>query len=651
MLRQVMFGKAAIERKTPGWCAGLLVPLLAGVGIGKPAHAGCFPVREPQFVALRPLVSRDASQALAQAEARIARLPPGSARTDPRRVAALYAIQASAYRELALYHAARASARRGLKLLRGAVDPLREQILSSYAASFNSPAGIARALRRIKQARASLPANSPSALCLKITAGELNILRNRSDLALRELTQSYLRAQALGLPAARIDAGVFLTDVLRRMGEYKQALALIRQTIGWDKAHNSTNYLATDLYFEGGILRAMRHYHRAIAAYRSDRALSTTIDNRQGVAYANLRICQADIALQRFGAARRACNRAAPAFAAGNARAMIKETAVLRARIALGERRPRHALALLNGVLDHSGADLAATIIVPAYLARSRAEAALHRYAAAYRDQSEYLRRFKAENRISQARLKAALEMRFRTSEEFLRNAVLTRKLQAAAHHAAKQRQLLHWMGTAGVAGGLIIVLLSYILISGRRHRRQLLVLANTDPLTGLPNRGHTAQRATRALGSALEHDRPLTVALLDFDHFKTINDQYGHAAGDYVLREFARLSREALRGGDILGRWGGEEFLLVLPETTLDSALLTVGRLCALASRIDIQAGEPPTQLRVTFSAGLATTADGVRTLDEIVARADAALYEAKDAGRDAVRISRAASAVLGSA
>ena len=641
-----MSGIAAIGRKTLRWYAGLLVLPLAGVGIGKPAYAGCFPVREPQFVALRPLVSRDASQALAQAEASIGRLPPGSARSDPRRLAALYAIEASAYRALALYHASRAPARRGLKLLGGAVDPLREQILSSYALSFDSPAGIARALRRIKQARASLPANSPSALCLKITAGDLNILRNRSDLAIRELTQSYLRAQALGLPTARIDAGIVLTRVLSKMGDYKQALDLLRQTIGWDKAHKSTNYLATDLYFEGGILRAMRHDHRAIAAYRSDRALSTAVGDRQGVAYANLRICQAEIALKRFAAARRACNRATPVLAAGNAHAMVKETAVLRARIALGEQRPRRALALLSGVLDHSGADLAATTIVPAYLARSRAEAALHRYAAAYRDQSEYLRRFKAQNRINQSRLKAALEMHFRASEEFLRNAVLTRKLQAAARQAAKQRQLLHWMETAGVAGGLIIILLSYILISGRRHRRQLLALANTDPLTSLPNRGHTAQQAALALGSALEHNRPLTVALLDFDHFKTINDQCGHATGDHVLREFARLSREALRGGDILGRWGGEEFLLVLPETTLDSALLTVGRLCSLVSRIDIRAG-----MRVTISAGLATTAEGVRTLDEIVARADAALYEAKDAGRDAVRISRAASAVLGSA
>ncbi|MDE2338791.1 MAG: GGDEF domain-containing protein, partial [Gammaproteobacteria bacterium] len=98
------------------------------------------------------------------------------------------------------------------------------------------------------------------------------------------------------------------------------------------------------------------------------------------------------------------------------------------------------------------------------------------------------------------------------------------------------------------------------------------------------------------------------------------------------------------LRAGDIFGRWGGEEFLLVLPDAALDSALASVERLRLLALGIQIPCPEGRTEgLRVTFSAGLASTADGLRTLDEIVARADIALYEAKDAGRDGVRISRA--------
>ena len=238
-------------------------------------------------------------------------------------------------------------------------------------------------------------------------------------------------------------------------------------------------------------------------------------------------------------------------------------------------------------------------------------------------------------------RLQEALEVRFHAKEEIERNAVLRRKLRAAALQAGRQRQLLQWIEIASIAGTLVIVLLSYILMAGRRHRRQLLHLANEDNLTGAPNRGHTAQLAAAALQNALARSQPLTVALLDFDHFKEINDQCGHAAGDYVLREFARLARGTLRATDVLGRWGGEEFLLILPDTTIGSALSSIERLRQQALGIvPPSGGRLETWPRVTFSAGLATTAEGAGTLDEIVARADAALYEAKNAGRDLVRI-----------
>jgi diguanylate cyclase (GGDEF)-like protein len=186
----------------------------------------------------------------------------------------------------------------------------------------------------------------------------------------------------------------------------------------------------------------------------------------------------------------------------------------------------------------------------------------------------------------------------------------------------------------------IAIALLSYILLTNLRYRRELMRLAREDNLTGMPNRGHTAALATAALEIAATRHQPLTVAIIDLDHFKGINDRYGHAGGDYVLKEFARVSRGSLRDGDVLGRWGGEEFLLILPDTTLDAALASVERLRALALAIQVPSSTAGDPARVTFSTGLATTAEGARSLDEIIARADAALYEAKNQGRDLVRI-----------
>ena len=130
-------------------------------------------------------------------------------------------------------------------------------------------------------------------------------------------------------------------------------------------------------------------------------------------------------------------------------------------------------------------------------------------------------------------------------------------------------------------------------------------------------------------------------------DHFKIINDCCGHATGDYVLKEFARASAETLRPGDLLGRWGGEEFLLVSPESTLEVGMANIERLRTLMFRIQL----PPSgaDLGVSLSAGLAAFDAKVKSLDELIARADAALYAAKRAGRDRVCIADA-SMVTGS-
>lgn len=153
--------------------------------------------------------------------------------------------------------------------------------------------------------------------------------------------------------------------------------------------------------------------------------------------------------------------------------------------------------------------------------------------------------------------------------------------------------------------------------------------LAVSDELTGLPNR--------RAMLSALEtsttHARrgilPVTIALLDLDHFKQVNDTLGHATGDRVLKEFADVAKHLLREGDLFGRWGGEEFLLVLPGATLVTAQPLLTRLQA-AVRGALLGG-----CKVTFSAGVAAH-QGAESAEALLARADGALYGAKHAGRD---------------
>jgi diguanylate cyclase (GGDEF)-like protein len=161
-----------------------------------------------------------------------------------------------------------------------------------------------------------------------------------------------------------------------------------------------------------------------------------------------------------------------------------------------------------------------------------------------------------------------------------------------------------------------------------RRHVHELDALARTDALTGVANRRAGEEALDRALALADRRDAPLSVVMLDLDHFKAYNDQLGHGAGDLLLQRTARAWRQELRAGDLLARWGGEEFLAVLPDCSLAEAAVVAERLRAAVPA------------PATCSAGVAHRAPA-EPRDGLLQRADRALYAAKGEGRDRVAMS----------
>jgi len=162
--------------------------------------------------------------------------------------------------------------------------------------------------------------------------------------------------------------------------------------------------------------------------------------------------------------------------------------------------------------------------------------------------------------------------------------------------------------------------------------------LAELDELTGLLNRRSIMHALDEEMVRARRSNAPLTVALIDLDWFKRINDQYGHPTGDEALRTFAITMFANIRSIDKFGRYGGEEFLLVLPETNNDTAKRTLDRLRAIIADLDWSAISPG--MMVTISAGIATLRPDDAP-DSLLARADSALYKAKDLGRNRVIVS----------
>lgn len=193
------------------------------------------------------------------------------------------------------------------------------------------------------------------------------------------------------------------------------------------------------------------------------------------------------------------------------------------------------------------------------------------------------------------------------------------------------------------VAGpvGIVLMRLLHELDSARILAQ---TLANTDALTGALNRRNFMEVGTLVVARARHDATPMSVLMLDVDDFKRVNDQYGHGTGDEVLQMFARVCMQTLRPTDMLARWGGEEFVALLPSTAPADAIQISERLCNAIASGSVAAGTRDC-VRVTVSIGVASSADSNTGLDELLSRADSAMYEAKRSGKNGVRLAHSAS------
>ena len=176
---------------------------------------------------------------------------------------------------------------------------------------------------------------------------------------------------------------------------------------------------------------------------------------------------------------------------------------------------------------------------------------------------------------------------------------------------------------------------LSLALVS---RSQRLLQLATSDPLTGLFNRGYVEDRLAIELSRARRYGNVLTLAVIDADRFKALNDTHGHAAGDSVLKKIGALLRDSFRQSDTTARYGGEEFVVLLPETDIEAARRKVESLRELVAATPIQLGLLAQSVQITISAGLASFPDDGDDAAELLAAADERMFRAKRQGRNLV-------------
>ena len=468
------------------------------------------------------------------------------------------------------------------------------------------------------------------------TRGDILSLLGEQAKAMLDFQRARAAYRQADIPGEVESLVLSIAVAYRRMGDTEQARRYFTQALQRMQARADWEGVATNLIQLGFLQEEAGAPERAVRPFQQ--ALDVAIVHRlpDTANSALLGLAEAQINLGQGEAGLRTLERARAGFAARHDGSSEDSLQLLTGQ-ALA-RQGRHAEALAHyrqalPLIKRNGNDRYLAML---YKAQATSLEAMGHDAAALSDYKQYTElelRLQGKMRLQQGRL-LEYEYEIRRGEfenRRLRNESATKQQQVQALERVR-----HWQWMTIVLGGLLLALLTSLAWRHGRTSRRLSRESLIDPLTGISNRAAIEAEAIRALERAPRKGGAMSLLMLDLDHFKAINDRHGHAAGDRVLRAAADAWHTVLRGRDPLGRIGGEEFVVVCADTTLEQALVVAERLREATAALLFDDVDPG--LRVTVSIGVAQSQRSDDTHEGVLARADAALYRAKQRGRDRV-------------
>lgn len=602
----------------PSWLrqAFFLTALTCAVCAGQ--ASACVGSADPVITRLEIEVGRNPLGALDSIAQEIADTDP----LDKRRLAELYIVQAKALMM------AGADSAPALKKARSAASELSARapanILLQMNAYYDLPdeAAKRRAMPSLLRGYRSLPDGSSAKTCRAVDLAFNYSFQEKPREAFTFASQAYLNSADDKSSPARAEAASALAYLVSNSHDFEYAKQLHSEALAIQLKLGMSDLAANELLVRGYTKLKDGDWTDAVADFRESARQARSYGNQYAVDYALLGVCQAAFEGGKIADATPECERAYQGLGKPDEAMALPATALM-AKLFVERGDPAKALSILDPMIAKGKQETASDDWVMALETRAHALFALGRNAQAYEQMREASAAAKTFHDADMQSGAAALQARFQTRE--LQN------LLAEEERASSTRLRLAIAVIAGSTTTLLLLgtLIFFLLRNRRRFRR----LAMTDPLTGLANRRATLERVDAALPGPDAPQPRASFALLDIDHFKSCNDTFGHDAGDQVLSQFARVVERCVRPTDIVGRWGGEEFLVILPLTGLEDARDIIERVRSEAAleEFDFAPG-----YRLRFSAGIAMPSETGGVTDACIKLADRRLYAAKHSGRN---------------
>lgn len=526
-----------------------------------------------------------------------------------------------------------------LRLARDARDVASEaRAMLCRAAYIMLTSGSQRGLPEIEKAIALLRDTDEQQLLAEAleVRGDIRSLLGEQAKAMLDFQRARAAYRSAGIDREVEPLMLSIAVAYRRMGDWPQAQRHFTAAVKRMQDKGDWESVGTNLIQLGFLHGESGFPDKALAAFREAERVAIKHDDPYNINAARLGIAESQIALGQPDAALVTLQQARAGFAAEHD-ASSEDMLLMLTGQALA-RKGQHAEALerYQQALPLIRQDGNERYLAMLFKAQAASKEALGDAGAALEDYKRYIdlqMKLQGKMRLEQSRmLEYEYEIRRRDFENQRLRAEATVKQQEVAALEAVRR----WQWLAIGLGVLLMGLLALLAWRQWHKSRRLRDLTLLDPLTGIANRPGIEREAARALDESIRDGTPLSLLMLDLDHFKAINDRYGHAAGDKVLRAITTVWQAQLRGRDPLGRVGGEEFVVVCPDTTLEQALVVANRLRESATALRFDEIDPA--LRVSVSIGAAQARKAGDSCDALLDRADTALYRAKHQGRDRV-------------